>query len=378
MSTGVTVDCDFPAGNIVVDDVVGDDVFVRQDLRDTQGDWFYWSFRVRGAAGRRVTFHFTASNVIGVRGPAVNALDGHGWRWDERFGPDDRAFWFEFGDEQDEVYFAFAFPYTEPDLHNFLARHAGNDRLAVDTLCRSAKGRNVELLRVAAGNPPRHRILVAARHHACESMASFALEGFLEEVLSGSETGQWFGASAEVLAVPFVDKDGVEEGDQGKNRKPHDHNRDYAGPSIYPSVRAIRRLVPEWSGGRMTVALDFHCPARKGDWHEHIHFVEPECAADRTVWAGIQSLSTHLEQVNANSLPFDATENLRFGQRWNVADPDHACFASWAASFPELRLAATFEFPYANVHGRRVTPSSARQFGASLAAAVSAYIESQD
>jgi murein tripeptide amidase MpaA len=26
------------------------------------------------------------------------------------------------------------------------------------------------------------------------------------------------------LAVPFMDKDGVEDGDQGKNRRPRDHN----------------------------------------------------------------------------------------------------------------------------------------------------------
>ena len=42
--------------------------------------------------------------------------------------------------------------------------------------------------------------------------------------------------------VPFVDKDGVEEGDQGKNRAPRDHNRDYAGASMYPETGALREL----------------------------------------------------------------------------------------------------------------------------------------
>lgn len=46
------VDCDFPGGNIVVDGIKDDTVFLHQDVRDTQGDWFYWYFRVRGAAGR--------------------------------------------------------------------------------------------------------------------------------------------------------------------------------------------------------------------------------------------------------------------------------------------------------------------------------------
>ena len=115
-------------------------------------------------------------------------------------------------------------------------------------------------------------------------MASLALEGFLAEVLVHSATGARFGASAEVPAIPFVDKDGVEQGDQGKNRTPHDHHRDYRGDRIYPSVAAIRRSVPGWSDGLMKFPLDYHCPARKGERHEHIHFVEPEHHPDRLIW----------------------------------------------------------------------------------------------
>ena len=55
---GLTVDADLPAGNIIVDGVDGDKVKVRQDLRDSNM-WFYWAFRVRGAAGRTLKFDFT-------------------------------------------------------------------------------------------------------------------------------------------------------------------------------------------------------------------------------------------------------------------------------------------------------------------------------
>ena len=43
-----------------------DIVELQQDLRDTSGWWFYWSFRVRGAAGRRLEFRFTNKDVIGT------------------------------------------------------------------------------------------------------------------------------------------------------------------------------------------------------------------------------------------------------------------------------------------------------------------------
>ena len=50
------IDADHEGGNVIVERIDGDTVRLRQDLRDTQGWWFYWSFRVRGAAGRKVTF----------------------------------------------------------------------------------------------------------------------------------------------------------------------------------------------------------------------------------------------------------------------------------------------------------------------------------
>lgn len=49
------IDADFPGGNVVVDGVAGDVVRLHPDLRDTEGNWFYWCCRVRGAAGRTLT-----------------------------------------------------------------------------------------------------------------------------------------------------------------------------------------------------------------------------------------------------------------------------------------------------------------------------------
>ena len=68
----VTVDANLPAGNVVVEGISGDTVRLRQDLRDTAGEWFYWAFRVTGAAGRTLTFDFTnkkgGGGPVGVRG----------------------------------------------------------------------------------------------------------------------------------------------------------------------------------------------------------------------------------------------------------------------------------------------------------------------
>ena len=136
MVAHLNIDADFPGGNIVLERIEGGDIYLHQDNRDSS-NWFYWYYRVRGAASRTLSFHFTKE-------------------------------------------------------------------------------------------------------------------------------------------FPFMDKDGVEEGDQGKNRKPHDHNRDYlyqtGEKGIYPSVTALRELVSKWSQHRLKIGIDMHCPLLRGRGHEQIHF----------------------------------------------------------------------------------------------------------
>ena len=219
----LTVDAAFPGGNIVVDSAEGDAIRVHQDLRDTEGDWFWWCFRVQGAAGRTLSVELTASPVIGPMGPAVSFDAGKTWSWlGAEAVSENRKFSFSAPADAGEVRFAFAMPYLEADLKRWLAgraRAGGGSALCVEELCRSRKGRAVELLRLGRlDGAPRFRIALAARHHCCESVADWVLEGAMEAILAPDETGGWFRENVEALVVPFADKDGVEDGDQGDRK----------------------------------------------------------------------------------------------------------------------------------------------------------------
>ena len=229
----VKVDADYPGGNIVVDRIEGTEVHLHQDLRDTNGWWFYWNFRVRGAAGRTLTFRFTNRNVIGTRGPAVSLDEGRTWSWLGTKTVKGASFSYVFGPAAKSVRFAFSLPYQETDLKRFLVQYEGSKHLAVHELCKTPKGRSVERIHIGKldGQPP-HRMLITCRHHACESTASYVVEGMLAALLAETDDGKWLRENVEVLVVPFMDKDGVEDGDQGKNCKPRDHCRDYAGKSL--------------------------------------------------------------------------------------------------------------------------------------------------
>jgi hypothetical protein len=320
-----------------------------------------------------LAFRFPRGNPIGVRGPAVSSDGARTWKWLGRESVTGPVFRYSFAAGAKEVRFCFAMPYLQANLNDFLKRHARNPAIKATVLCKSQKGRNVELLHLGRlDGQPDHRVLLTCRHHCCEMMASYSLEGIMDEVLAPTDDGQWLCRHVEFLIVPFMDKDGVEEGDQGKNRKPHDHNRDYAGESLYPSVRALRERVPQWSQGRLDVALDMHCPHIRGEHNEVIYFVG---GPEKENWDRVGRFSKILEAVQRGPLVYDSKNNLPFGQAWNVGEGPPRSFSRWAANLPGVRVATSIEIPYANAGGRPVTVESARALGHDLAQAMRRFLE---
>lgn len=371
-ANGLEISADFPGGNILVERVDDHRVFVRQDLRDTEGWWFYWYFAVRKAAGRELEFHFTNKDVFTSRGPAVSTDAGRSWQWLGRKHVQGTSFRYRVPVGAEEVRFCLAMPYLERQLQQFVERHRGQSELRVETHCRTRKGRATERLHLGRlEGQPAHRVLLTCRHHACEMMASWVLEGLLETVLGPGDDGQWFRRHVEIAAIPFMDKDGVEDGDQGKNRRPLDHNRDYLGQPIYPSVTALKAFAPPWSQGKCRVALDLHCPYIRGARDENIFLVGQP---DARINAHIERFSALLAKACTGPLPYDPQFNIPFGTGWNTEQAPRM-FSRWAATLPGIALAATLEFPYATAGGKEVNVATARRFGQDLARAIRRFLE---
>lgn len=365
------IDGDFPGGNIIVDKIEPDAVYLRQDQRDTEYPWFYWQFRVRGAEGRSLTFHFTQNKVLGLRGPAFSRDAGRSWAWLGEGAKGDH-FTFAFSPDDRDVRFCFGIPYLQTQLDEFLSRHK-DTRLTVESLCRTRAGRSVELLRLGRQDGgEEHRVLLTARHHACEMPSGYMLEGLIAAALADTEDGRWLCEHVQFWIVPFVDKDGVEAGDQGKLRQPHDPWLDYADESLYPAVAALRQQVPPWCDDRLRVALDCHAPSL---WDERIYFADSPRA---DIAAGTDRFCKVLRDAQTGPLVYEPGDNLAYGTGWNNAATYGALksFALWAEELPGVRVAATLELPYASVQGREVAPESARAFGADLARGLRQYLES--
>jgi hypothetical protein len=121
----LVIDKNLPAGNIMLESMEGDTVYLQNELRDTAGWWFYWAFRASGAAGRTLTFRFTNGDPVCTRGPCVSLDQGRTWRYAaDSFTT--RAFTYTFPPDAQEVWFAMGMIYTQRDWEAFLARHAAS------------------------------------------------------------------------------------------------------------------------------------------------------------------------------------------------------------------------------------------------------------
>ncbi len=374
----LVIDQKIPAGNILVEKVDGDTVYLQNELRDTVGWWFYWAFRVNGAAGRTLTFRFTNGKPVCTRGPCVSRDLGKSWTYGaDTFTPE--AFTYTFPPEVGEVWFAMGMVYTQRDWEAFLARHAaGRDFIETGTLCLSRKGRAVEKARVGCvAKAPRYRVWLSARHHAAEMMANYVLEGILDAALADTGLGAWLRGNVEFMVVPFVDKDGVEAGDQGKNRKPHDHNRDY-NHFLYPETAGITNWIDAHAQGKIDAVLDIHCPWIRGKYNEWVYQVGPQ---DRRHAGTQRRFGEMLEGVQRGGMDYKVANDLPFGQSWNTGANYSAglSFAAWAReALPGLRLCTSYEIPFATANRATVTRESCREFGEDTAKALQKFLLETD
>jgi hypothetical protein len=376
------IEADYPGGNILVKEIDGDVIRLAPDLRDTEGWWFYYNFRVQHAAGRALQFEWATNSPMAARGPAVSTDRGQTWSWLGQESVRGNGFVYEVAKDVKEVQFCLAMPYVMADLGRFLEKHRDNKSLRFEEHATSAGDRTIPRLHIGQlSADPKHRVLVTCRHHACEMMASYTLEGLVEEFLTDEETGKWLRENVELLAVPMMDIDGVEQGDQGKNRRPHDHNRDYEGEPIYASVAANKTFVPQWSQGKLRLAMDLHCPWVRGGGgnrgsNEQVYLVG---GPNATVWNETQAFAAILERVQTGPLPYAAKHNLPWGESWNTADAKlNRSFSRWAGELDGIRVATTMEIPYATAGGKPVTPDSARALGHDIARAMHRYLSLLD
>lgn len=353
------IDARIPGGNIIVQSIDGHRAVLHKDMRDTAGEWFYWKFHACFVEPGDYTFLLGPGPSIGPRGPAVSSDQGLTWHYAGKDTANyaEESFTWHCDTVPQERWFCVCIPYLQGDWERFWSRYP-NSPVCKGYLCRSRQGRNVELLSIGNGNASR-RVLLTCRHHAGESMANYVIEGILMEIMDFPESFRDFFFQI----VPFVDKDGVENGDQGKNRIPHDHNRDYGPQSIYPETKALMALCQKQ---QFHLTLDLHCPWLRGPNNEAIYFVGKE---HPRIQEGIDRFSRLLSEEAPPHVPYDPNDNVPFGTSWNTSANyrQGKDFSRWSGECPWSPWCISTEIPFANTHEHPLDGNAARDLGRAFA-----------
>lgn len=246
------VSADFEGGNAVIAASADGKISIAPDSSGCSRGGNYWNFRVRKASGKLLEISVSGKNAVDACGAFVSEDSGKNWTplgaHSVRRCGDSAKFSYRVSEDAAEVRFASVIPY----LHSDFKRFAQSRGIAIRHFCKTERGR--ENVFVELGNEDSAvTVILTCRHHACESAASFVLEGFLSSAK--------YAKNIRVAAFPLVDLDGVEEGEQGKFRKPRDHNQDYYGTSRYAATATLKRILEKLNAdGKKTVVLDLHSP----------------------------------------------------------------------------------------------------------------------
>ena len=345
----INIHGNFTGGNIRVKEIVGDTVFLENELRDTEGDWFYWAFCIEGAKGRTLTFKMQRTR-LGYWGPAVSH-DLESWSWLDSCNED--SFTYSFSNDEDKVYFAHHMLYHPNRFYSL----CDNLNLTVNELCKSRKGRSVPCLHIGNGEKS---IIFTSRHHACESTGDYVLEGVIKELKKSPIE------NARILIVPFVDYDGVIDGDQGKARFPHDHNRDYIDDPIYPEVRSIRNHMRKYG---CNYGFDLHSPWHKGGVNDKIFVVRNLVEKNED----FDSFSSAFEsKIDKDSMKYFKKDDYPACTSWNQPGPS---FGYTVNTRSECKLAFTLESTYFGEPDNKVSQAKLVELGKCFLRAVKKYVE---
>lgn len=355
------MDKNFSGGNILLDGKKQDVVYIRPDLSDTSTDWFYWNFKATSDVDRTVTFKLINTgnkslNLISASGAAYST-DEENWSFiSESAYKSEFTYTFKAGQT---VHFACTIPYVLSDLESYIEKVKANYKnVKVSALCTSEQGREVPLFTI--GNEESGKAIVfTSRHHCCEASPSFLLEGLVDYI---SEE-----MPAEILdnycfyIVPMMDVDGVENGDQGKQRIPHDHNRDYE-EKIYNSVRALT----DFAADKNVVAfMDYHCPGL-ADSVPYLYY-DSTSDKDEVMLFASYLKAAQTEAGEKNTILYDGSRDY---------DDKHfkACSKGYFYLEKGAKLSTTFEFPYTGKVGNEYTPDKVRAYGKIVGKAYENYI----
>jgi len=182
------------------------------------------------------------------------------------------SFKVEFPHDDDEVYFAYCYPYTYTDCQKFMREVSGvknKDIVRRAPLCQTLAGNQCDMLIITnfIGNSDqiaeRPAVILTARVHPGESNSSFIIEGVIRYLTSADPGADLLRSRYVFKIVPMLNPDGVIIGNYRSSLSGCDLNRQWIAPlsKLYPEIHAVKQLMRKTLESR---DIAFYC-----DFHGH-------------------------------------------------------------------------------------------------------------
>lgn len=245
---------------------------IEPDTNSSDRQWY--CFEVRGAQGKTLTFRILNTNTTNVPGHwsvavPVASSDG-GTTWAPITGATSSTsstYTFSHTVTSAAERLAYHYPYPFSRHEGFLSKWSAHPDVETIPLGRSVEDRPIDLLRITSthslSSESKIGIWVIARQHSAEVTASYALEGFMEFVLSSDPAALALRRNAVVNVVPFVNPDGATHGNYRNNARGINLNRVWNGTAselTSPEVKAIETAIAAWvaAGNPYHLFVDLH------------------------------------------------------------------------------------------------------------------------
>ncbi|MGI5817551.1 MAG: M14 family zinc carboxypeptidase [Armatimonadota bacterium] len=251
---------------------------------------------------------------------------------------------------------AFCFPYAPEHLDGTLAELGEAwERVAIGV---TREGRPLERLRLRSEITGRRAgIYLMARQHSGETPGSWILDGMLRFLASDSDEAPELREGLDVWVCPFVDLDGVVNGDYGKDALPWDFNRAWESMPMRPAVHAIQRdLLRFQERTAPRLVIDCHGP---GHSTPGVYVQLPRAERPEAQMAGAREFAADLARQMPEMRPELCARETTYASRWNKL----ATQASWVWDTLDGTQAVSVETSYQRLGDRLLYPADYHQIG---------------
>ncbi|KAL4494540.1 hypothetical protein ABPG72_004442 [Tetrahymena utriculariae] len=175
------------------------------------------------------------------------------------------SFTYLFENNEDEVYFAYNYPYTYSELQEYLDEQESikSDKLNRRLLCRTLAGNRIDLLTITSKSDQykKQGIILSARVHPGETVSSFVMKGIIDNLLSDTEEAHSLRDRFVFKIIPMLNPDGVVHGNYRCSLSGCDLNRRWKNPlkTLHPEIYHFKQMIYNFSNQiKLALFCDLH------------------------------------------------------------------------------------------------------------------------